>query len=263
MADAQHHHSGNDYQRLAYAVGIVITLVLFSFVWHYTEKHPSTTTKGQRLTAPTLGAENPTVEVVVFGSLTNTESAYTMSVALRLVHDFPRDVRVRYHLSDYNDSMLLAQAALAAHRQGKFWDFMAWAFGFNRALENPRARFKLKQRINLDSPAEAKKRIEEWVEANRLDAKRFEADMESSTIKSYLLQEASRAGFSGRSALGSLLINGSLRNVKETNYLGLKRRVAREIARVRRKRGLVGSTVKARMLRTAENTRGKAWQLFF
>lgn len=261
MAAEHHHHSGNQYESLIGAVVVAVCLVVAVIVGHsFREKAPAKDAK--RLVAPTAGAKNPTVEVVVFGSLTSRDSAYTTSVALRLAHDFPRDVRVRYHLSGYNDSTLLARAALAAHRQGRFWAFLGWAYGFNKALEHPQARFKLKQRFDLDNEKVAHKKIEQWVKANRLDWKRFNADMHSEAVKTYLLREASRAGFSGRSALGALLINGTMRNVKETNYLGLKRRVEREIRRVRHKRGVAGSLVRARMLITAENTRGKDWQLF-
>lgn len=104
--------------------------------------------------APSFGPENAKVTIVEFSDFQCPFCTRAASVVHQIREKYGDKVRFvfrQYPLPMHGDAHLAAQAALAAHQQGKFWEFHDLLFANQRALTRPSLEDYAKQ-VNLDVP---------------------------------------------------------------------------------------------------------------
>jgi protein-disulfide isomerase len=104
--------------------------------------------------APSFGPENAKVTIVEFSDFQCpfcTRAAGVVHQIREKYGDRVRFVFRQYPLPMHGDAHLAAQAALAAHEQGKFWEYHDLLFANQRALTRPSLEEYAKQ-VNLDIP---------------------------------------------------------------------------------------------------------------
>lgn len=104
--------------------------------------------------APSFGPDNAKVTIVEFSDFQCPFCTRAASVVHQIREKYGDKVRFvfrQYPLPMHGDAHLAAQAALAAHQQGKFWEFHDLLFANQRALTRPSLEDYAKQ-VNLDVP---------------------------------------------------------------------------------------------------------------
>lgn len=104
--------------------------------------------------APSFGPEDAKVTIVEFSDFQCPFCTRAASVAHQIREKYGDKVRFifrQYPLPMHGDAHLAAQAALAAHQQGKFWEYHDLLFANQRALTRPALEDYAKQ-VNLDVP---------------------------------------------------------------------------------------------------------------
>lgn len=99
---------------------------------------PSNAAQVNTTGAPSQGAADAPVTLVEFSDYECPHCAHAIPVIQQVEHDFPgrlRVVHMNFPLSGHTHAMAAARAALAAGRQGKFWEMHALLFTNQRALE--------------------------------------------------------------------------------------------------------------------------------
>jgi protein-disulfide isomerase len=141
--------------------------------------------------SPSLGPENAAITLVEFSDF---QCPFCYKAAAELaatLKAFPTQVRLvfrEYPLESHSQAALAAAAAIAAHRQGKFWQLHDALFA---------------NRQNLSKPA-----ITAMASKLGLDMKRFEADWSSKETAAVIardVQDGDRAGVEGTP---TVFING-------------------------------------------------------
>jgi protein-disulfide isomerase len=104
--------------------------------------------------APSFGPENAKVTIVEFSDFQCPFCTRAANVVHQIREKYGDKVRLvfrQYPLPMHGDAHLAAQASLAAHQQGKFWEFHDLLFANQRALTRPSLEDYAKQ-ANLDVP---------------------------------------------------------------------------------------------------------------
>ena len=104
--------------------------------------------------APSFGPENAKVTIVEFSDFQCPFCTRAASVVHQIREKYADKVRFvfrQYPLPMHGDAHLAAQAALAAHQQGKFWEYHDLLFANQRALGRSSLEDYAKQ-VNLDVP---------------------------------------------------------------------------------------------------------------
>jgi protein-disulfide isomerase len=104
--------------------------------------------------APSFGPETAKVTIVEFSDFQCPFCTRAANVVHQIREKYGDKVRFvfrQYPLPMHGDAHLAAQASLAAHQQGKFWEFHDLLFANQRALTRPSLEGYAKQ-VNLDVP---------------------------------------------------------------------------------------------------------------
>lgn len=104
--------------------------------------------------APSFGPENAKVTIVEFSDFQCPFCTRAANVVHQIREKYGDKVRFvfrQFPLPMHGDAHLAAQAALAAHQQGKFWEFHDLLFANQRALTRPSLEGYAKQ-VGLDVP---------------------------------------------------------------------------------------------------------------
>ncbi len=133
--------------------------------------------------APVLGEKNTAlVTIVVFSEFQCPFCARVVATLAQLVDKYPGQLRIAFRhnpLAFHNNAMSAAKAALAAHRQGRFWPMHDVLFENSRSLDEDHL-FGFASRLGLDMQqferdfraAETEERIRvDMGEAERLGAR--------------------------------------------------------------------------------------------
>ncbi|MBL8682060.1 MAG: thioredoxin domain-containing protein [Myxococcales bacterium] len=153
--------------------------------------------------SPSRGRENALVTLVVFSDF---ECPYCQQLARSLasVADrFPEDVRIVFKhtpLSRHPHARLAAEAAMAAHAQGKFWEYHDVLFEQQERLE----------RADL----------ERYAEQLQLDMARFRADLDAHTHRATVDRDVALSRVLGVSSTPSMFANGTIiRGAKPIDHI--------------------------------------------
>ncbi len=122
--------------------------------------------------SPVAGPGKAQVTVVEFSDFQCPYCVAAYPQIEALLHAFPQQVKLifkQYPLEIHSEAYVAASAALAAHKQGKFWAMHNAMFEHHSDLRRPALLALAKQ--------------------NGLDLKRFEADMESKEVKDAIAKD--------------------------------------------------------------------------
>jgi protein-disulfide isomerase len=161
---------------------------------------------------PYLGQDkDPLVLVTIFSDFQCPVCRRSYNPIKQLVLDFPGKVKVVFRhnaLEMHGRSQPAAVAAIAAQRQGKFWEYHDKLFETGR----------------LDDAA-----FLDHARAVGVDQAKFQADLQDGRLVEWVRRESKAAEALGATGTPAFFVNG-VRQVGWGSYLALKSMVAREIA---------------------------------
>ncbi len=143
--------------------------------------------------APVLGPADAPVKIVEFSDFLCPHCATVKFLTEEIQRLYPQQVKVvfkNFPLSRDGLSIPAALAAMAAHRQGKFWEFHARLFKAQREL-NP-------------------KKIRVIAQDLQLDLTRFDQDIKSQELAKYLEKDIRDGQMAGVRGTPTIFINGML-----------------------------------------------------
>jgi protein-disulfide isomerase len=143
--------------------------------------------------APVKGNPNAPVTVVEFVDYECPHCKRIQAVLRQLVEEYPGEVKVyfkHYPLGSHTNARTAAEAAAAAHKQGKFWAYndKVWA-----------------QSDSLTPAA-----LEQFAKEVGLDVAQWRKDFESAAIKERVTKDKAEGGALGLTATPTVYINGRL-----------------------------------------------------
>ena len=145
--------------------------------------------------APSIGPPNAFITLVEFSDFQCPYCAAAAPELAAVLKAYPTQVRLifkEYPLEMHSQAALAAAAAVAAHKQGKFWAMYDAMFAAHDDLS----------RDNLLVLAQK----------NGLDLKRFQADLDSTEIKEAITRDVQDGDQAGVSGTPTLFINGQRYN---------------------------------------------------
>ncbi len=184
-----------DYGAEQFRQGLSIEQVLESVVRHYMEKYVRYQFDVE--TAPRKGAPNPKITIVEFADFECPHCAQMSDILRDIMKLYPADVAVvfkQFPLPHHTYASGAARAALAAHRQGKFWPMHDLIFQNQGRLSN--------------------ERFGEFAKEIGLNLERFKQDMNDPTVYARIeqdRQEAIKANIQGTPAVyvnGRVFLDG-------------------------------------------------------
>ncbi len=145
--------------------------------------------------APFTGPKNARVTLVEFSDFQCPYCAQAVGKLNAVLKAYPNQVKLvfkQFPLDKHSQAALAAAAALAAHRQGKFWQLHDAMFG---------------DRTHL-----SRQRILAMAGAIGLDTKRFEQDWDSPAIKQVVAREEMEGEMAGVDSTPTVFIDGQKYN---------------------------------------------------
>ncbi len=185
---------------------------------------------------PVRGNANAKVTIVEFSDYECPFCSRVEPTIAELLKAYPNDVRVAFvnnPLGFHKNAMPAAKAAVAAYKQGKFWEMHDILFANQKGLSDA---FYAEQAQKLG-----------------LDMARFNADMNSPETADYISKGLKDAGAAGISGTPSFLINGKL-VVGALPADNFKKEIDAEIARadkVAKEKNLSGDALYEELVKTA------------
>jgi protein-disulfide isomerase len=153
--------------------------------------------------APMEGSANAKITLVEFADYECPHCKRFQPVLRQILDEFKGDVRLyfkHYPLPQHTNARLAAEAAVAAQRQGKFWQFQD----------------KLWENQDTLSPAE----LEKFAKEVGLDTSKFRADLDDGKIKTRVQKDRVDGTTLGLSSTPTLYINGrEYTDAKDTESL--------------------------------------------
>jgi protein-disulfide isomerase len=145
--------------------------------------------------APTMGPANARITLVEFSDFQCPYCSKASQQIAAILKAYPNDVKLvfkQYPLDNHPQAMISAQASLAAHNQGKFWQLHDLMFA-NRTKLSPGA-------------------IHFWADSLKLDMKKFDADLQSPAVKKQVLKDLEDGEKAGVEGTPTLYVDGQRYN---------------------------------------------------
>src|SRR5262249_49976627 len=139
--------------------------------------------------APTTGPANARITLMEFSDFQCPYCSKASQQIAAILKAYPNDVKLvfkQFPLDNHPQAMISAQASLAAHNQGKFWQLHDLMFA-NRTKLSPGA-------------------IHFWADSLKLDMKKFDTDLQSPTVKKQVLKDLEDGGKAGVEGTPTLYI---------------------------------------------------------
>ena len=140
---------------------------------------------------PVTGPENARITVVEFSDFQCPYCAAAVVQARIILEKYPKDVRLvfkQFPLDDHSQAFLAAQAAVAAHAQGKFWPMHDKLYANYRSISP--------QNILI------------WARDIGLDMKRFVEEVDSGKYKAEIENEVKQGETAGVQGTPTFFFNG-------------------------------------------------------
>ncbi|MFZ4858385.1 MAG: thioredoxin domain-containing protein [Desulfuromonadaceae bacterium] len=160
--------------------------------------------------SPIRGAENAPVTIAVYSDFQCPYCSQVEPVLAQLLVKFPKEVKIvfkNYPLSFHKFARSAATAALAAHEQGKYWEF------HDRLFEN--------------SAGLSEDKILEIARSLKLDMDKFKSKRVDPGIQELINRDMAEAQDNGVTGTPSLFING--KPVKDRSFEGMQGAVRAEL----------------------------------
>lgn len=143
--------------------------------------------------APSRGPANAKLTIVEFSDFQCPYCRIAAQHVYTILAKYPHDIRLvfkQYPLESHSMAAVAAEAALAAHAQGKFWEL------HDKMFANPKA-------INPNT-------LKAWAGEVGIDVGRFTADMTSGKYRKQVDKEADEGTAAGVTGTPSFFFNGKL-----------------------------------------------------
>ena len=140
---------------------------------------------------PKKGSNNPLVVIVEFSDFECPFCSRVNPTIAQIQKTYGDKVQFRFRnlpLAFHKRAKPAAKAALAAHKQGKFWEMHDKLFANQRALQDAD--------------------LEKYATELRLNVSKFKSDMASSELDSWVSKDAAAAGKYGARGTPTLFVNG-------------------------------------------------------
>jgi protein-disulfide isomerase len=140
---------------------------------------------------PVIGPEKAKVTIVEFSDFQCPYCAAAVVQARTILQRYPKDVRLvfkQFPLDDHSQAFLAAEAAVAAHAQGKFWEMHDKLYDNYRSI--------------------SAKNILVWGQEIGLDMKRFVQEIDSGKYKSTVDNEIKQGENAGVQGTPTFFFNG-------------------------------------------------------
>jgi len=147
------------------------------------------------LGSPVMGAANARITLVEFSDFQCPYCSKAVEKINAVLKAYPNDVKLvfkQFPLDTHPQAQISAQAALAAHQQGKFWQLHDLMFANRNAL--------------------SRKSILGWAGSLGLDMKKFEADLDSEATKKVVARDLSDGEKAGVEGTPTVFVNGQRYN---------------------------------------------------
>lgn len=171
--------------------------------------------------AASMPAKGPADALVTIIEISDFQCPFCSRVGptlKKLVQEYPKDVRILWSnnaLSFHNRAKPAAIAALAAHRQGKFWEFHDKLFANQRDLTD--------------------ENFKKWAGEVGLDVARWETDIKDPALGKQVDREQAAANAAGARGTPGFFINGKLLSGAQP-YDAFKREVDAALAAAKKHR---------------------------
>jgi protein-disulfide isomerase len=154
--------------------------------------------------SPTRGPKDAKVTIVEFSDYQCPFCSQAEPLVDQVMQAYPKDVQRVYKqfplTSIHPNALPASKAALAAGKQGKFWEMHAKLFGNQREL----------------GPDSYKK----WAEELKLDVARFEKDMSSPEVQAQIDKEGQEARAADVTGTPTIFVNG--KRLQQRSFEGFK-----------------------------------------
>ena len=154
--------------------------------------------------SPTRGPKDAKITIVEFSDYQCPFCSQAEPLVDQVLQAYPKDVQRVYKqfplTSIHPNALPASKAAVAAGKQGKFWEMHAKLFGNQREL----------------SPDNYKK----WAEELKLDMARFEKDMSSPEVQSQIDKEMQEARSADVTGTPTIFVNG--KRLQQRSFEGFK-----------------------------------------
>jgi len=162
--------------------------------------------------SPFLGPENAPVTIAVFDDYECPYCAKMEAVFSQLLAKYPEDLKLvikQYPLRNHPNARQAALAVMAAHKQGKFWEFHSQLFANYKELSI--------------------QKMDEIAESFDLDMKQFRKDILSHDVLKLIVRDVREGQKIGVSGTPSIFLNG--KQVKNPTFRNLDQLIERELAK--------------------------------
>jgi protein-disulfide isomerase len=160
--------------------------------------------------SPFMGLENAPVTLAVFDDYECGYCARMEAVFSQLLAKYPKDVKLvvkQFPLRNHPNAKQAAIAVLAAHKQGKFWEFHSQLFANQRELSTTK--------------------LDEIAESFDLDMTQFKKDLLSHDVLSMIVRDVREGQKIGVSGTPTIFLNG--KRVKDRSFAAISELIEREL----------------------------------
>jgi protein-disulfide isomerase len=147
------------------------------------------------LGSPVTGPAGAKITLVEFSDFQCPYCSRAVGKLAAVLKAYPADVKLifkQYPLDSHPQAQISAQAAIAAHQQGKFWQLHDLMFANHNAL--------------------SRKAILGWASSLGMDMKKFEADLDSDAIKKAVARDSADGDKAGVEGTPTVFLNGQRYN---------------------------------------------------
>jgi protein-disulfide isomerase len=165
---------------------------------------------------PAMGPEGAKVVVLVFSDFQCPVCMRSADATDQIAEEFPGDVRVEFWqhpLTSHANAENAAVATLAAHRQGKFWEYHDEVF---------------RNQASLDADS-----LVRYAGQVGLDGERFKRDIADPELRERARREAAAAEAFGAKSTPAFLVNGKLK-VGWGSWYAFRAEVERELGEAKK-----------------------------
>ena len=170
---------------------------------------------GDKALPPAYGPKNAPVHVIIFSDFQCPVCRRAADATHQIAEEFPGEVRMEFWqhaLKMHRNAEGAAMASLAAHRQGKFWEYHDLLF---------------KNQGGLDPTS-----LEGYAKQLGLNIDQYRKDMADPELKARVATEGELAKLLGARGTPAFLINGKL-TVGWGSWNGFRGQVAREVTQAK------------------------------
>ena len=160
--------------------------------------------------SPFMGPENAPVTMVVFDDYECPYCAKMEAVFSQLLAKYPKELKLvikQFPLRSHQNAREAAIAALAAHKQGKFWEFHSQLFANHADL--------------------SAQKLDEIAQSFGLDMAKFRKDLLSYDTLSMIVRDIREGQKLGVGGTPTLFLNGKL--IKDHDFKTIDERIEREL----------------------------------